>query len=388
VLLDENGRAQSIVGALQDVTEIRASEAALRMSEERLELAARGSSDGLWDWRDISDDAFWVSPRYAELLGYTTEEFVAGASFVRELVHPDDRDGVEEKIREHLAGRARFDTELRLRTRAAGYRWFRLRGEAFPGADGRPRRMAGSLVDIHERREADARLRRYQEELRFLAEAVSKAAEEERRRIGTELHDRTIQTLGFMRVKLSELRARTPAPESAELVARLFELLDSAIGETRLLLQELGPPMLYELGFEPAVEWLAERAEKQYGFSCTIACDQIPSLGEDAAAVLFQAVRELLTNVGKHAEARKVAVSIAAGEGGIVVCVEDDGIGFAPADRNQSPTSEGNFGLFSIRERLRVLGGELGIDSSPGKGARITLRAPLNEVESVSHASA
>jgi len=102
-------------------------------------------------------------------------------------------------------------------------------------------------------------------------------------------------------------------------------------------------------------------------------------LGESGQVVLFQAVRELLTNVGKHARATEVSVSIRHDEGSLHIEVADDGIGFDPARVDPPSVTRGGFGLFSIRERLRLLGGVMMIDSKVGNGTRVVLTAPLDE---------
>jgi len=380
---DDTGKPTRVVGVSWDITEIRAGEEALRRSEQRFELAAQGSSDGLWDWPDLGGDRFWVSPRYAELLGYPQKAFPESRLAALEMVHPDDLAGLSESLAAHIRSDDPFDVEIRMRRRDGEYRWFRLRGSSQRDGAGHATRMSGSLLDVDDRKRADEKLALYREQLRWLAEGISKASERERRRIGAELHDRTIQSLGFMRVRLGELRAALDdGRPSPALIDEIVRLADGAIRETRSLLQELSPPVLYELGFEPAVEWLAERAEQLYGFKCKAACrGASANLDDDTEVVLFQAVRELLANVGRHARASKVEVSVQREDDQLVVRVSDDGIGFAGAAIEARPTEAGGFGLFSIGERMLVLGGVMEIHSEEGKGSCIVLRLQLDDAD-------
>ncbi len=380
-VFDEAGKPTHVLGAAWDITDLREGEEARRHSEERLELAATGSSDGLWDWPDLREDYYWVSPRFEELLGYATGELSTSLGAGAELVHPEDMDRVVHGFEAHLESDVPYDVEVRMRTVDGGYRWFRQRGRIYRSPDGTPHRMAGSLLDIDERKRADEQLVAYQEQLRALAEAVSKAAEGERRRIGTELHDGAIQSLGYMRVKLAEFRAGLYGSErDHELLAEIFQLADDTIRETRALLQELSPPVLYELGFAPAVEWLAERAEDLYGYACRVDCLGVDiALTRDTEVVLFQAVRELLTNAGRHSSAKNVSVVALSRNDEFVVQISDDGIGFTPEQESAVPRNTGGFGLFNLRERLRVLDGRLEIESQVGQGAKVGLRVPLNE---------
>jgi PAS domain S-box-containing protein len=385
-VFDDAGKATSIVGVSWDVTDIRAAEEALRRSEERFELATAGSTDGLWDWPDTSTPDYWVSARCAALLGYDVADFPSSTTVVKDVIHPLDLQRVSERLQAHLKHDEPYDVEMRMRRRDGAYRWYRVRGRASRDDDGRAVRVSGSLLDIDDGKRADEKLVLYQEQLQWLAEGVSKAAERERRRIGAELHDRTIQSLGFLRVKLGELRAGLASGNGAPgLIDEIVGLTEGTIQETRALLQELSPPVLYELGFEPAVEWLAERAEQLYGFECRVDCRGAGAeLGDDSEVVLFQAVRELLANAGRHAAAANLEVSVRRERDELVVRVTDDGVGFSAEAVELPPNENGGFGLFSIRERMKVLGGALEIYSEPQDGTRIVLRLPVGEVDECS----
>jgi signal transduction histidine kinase len=126
------------------------------------------------------------------------------------------------------------------------------------------------------------------------------------------------------------------------------------------------------------LEWLVENARKNRGLLATFKADpQEPDLDDDVRVVLFQAARELLMNVTKHANAKKVEVSMHGTGKAVRIQVEDDGVGFDPAHL-QSRTSDG-FGLFTIRERIEYLGGQLRVASRPGRGTRVTLAVPLQQ---------
>ncbi|MFA6464988.1 MAG: PAS domain-containing protein [Desulfurivibrionaceae bacterium] len=134
-------------------------EAELRESEERFALAASGSSNGLWDWPDLDQDARWWSAQWYHLLGYEENEIPATGENLRLLLHPDDLPRIEEAWQLHFEKRIPFDLEYRMRCKDGTYRWFRGRGQALWGADGRPRRMSGSIEDIHARRIAEQALK-------------------------------------------------------------------------------------------------------------------------------------------------------------------------------------------------------------------------------------
>ncbi|MHB1349433.1 MAG: PAS domain S-box protein [Desulfobulbus sp.] len=132
---------------------------ALAQNEERYDLAVQGSSDGIWDWEERRGDTLWCSPRIYQMLGYSPGELCSGISAWREIVHPDDRERVEQTLREHLARLEPIDLELRLRSKQMGYRWFRGRGRPTLDGPDNHRRLAGTLQDITELKNALQQLR-------------------------------------------------------------------------------------------------------------------------------------------------------------------------------------------------------------------------------------
>jgi signal transduction histidine kinase len=141
--------------------------------------------------------------------------------------------------------------------------------------------------------------------------------------------------------------------------------------------------VLYELGFEAAVNWLAKQTRKRFGLEVEFADDGKPKpLNTDIRVLLFQAVRELLVNVVKHARAKKAKVFICRIQKAIQITVEDNGVGFnVEAISAAKDPAKGGFGLFNIRERLDQIGGSVIINARAGKGTLITLTAPIEKQE-------
>ncbi|MBN1547733.1 MAG: PAS domain S-box protein [Syntrophaceae bacterium] len=236
------------------------------------------------------------------------------------------------------------------------------------------------IRDIGERKRADEEIRKYQERLRTLALEISLLQERERRQIAIDLHDHIGQNLAFAKMKLGALLETSGDLGNGGSLHEVFSLVDQTIRDTRSLVFELSPPVLYELGFAAGIDWLVERFQKEHGIR--VECEQnrepIP-LDEDMRIVLFQIVRELLVNVAKHARADQVKVNIRRVRSHIRIGVTDNGIGFNPSLAETARGERGGFGLFSIRERMTYLGGELHIYSDARSGTRIILRAPLKQ---------
>ncbi|HEX9301205.1 MAG TPA: diguanylate cyclase [Casimicrobiaceae bacterium] len=150
-------------------------EHALRVSEERFDLAVAGSNAGIWDWNVRTGEVYY-SHRYKELLGYADDEFPNTLESFLDHLHPDDRSVRLAALNEHRAHGAPYDAEFRLRTRSGEYRWFRARGKSVRDAKGEAVRMAGSITDITDRKNAEAQLYaekdRAQVTLQSIAEGV------------------------------------------------------------------------------------------------------------------------------------------------------------------------------------------------------------------------
>ena len=262
---------------------------------------------------------------------------------------------------------------------AHGRRCLDVHYDPYFGEDGKVSGVVATLRDITDVKKTDTKLHEYQDQLRTLASEISLAEERQRRRIAVELHDRTIQSLALSRIKLGALREALAEEVDRTALEDIRALIDQTISDTRTLVFELSPPVLYELGFEPAIEWLVERLQEDYGIVARVAAEgQVNMLDRNLQIVLFQAVRELLANVAKHAHATEATVSIAAREDHVVIGVVDNGVGFDPSTTGTLTSKGTKFGLFSIRERLDLLGGWLTIDSRPGSGTRVTLTAPYS----------
>jgi PAS domain S-box-containing protein len=228
------------------------------------------------------------------------------------------------------------------------------------------------LVDITDRKRAEAALRK-------LASDLVMAEERERKRIAGVLHDDIAQILAAVRMRLELLRD-IPSDQKDKTLLETKDLLLGSIRETRALMNDLGNPLLFDLGLKAACESLADRLMDKHPvrISCDIR-DEYKRLDPDIKIFLFQLTRELLNNVMRHSHARNACVTIGMEDGHFRLKVTDDGVGF-DSQTLGTPTLEGGFGLYSIRERLIAMNGSLSIESAPGTGTVVTaiLPAALN----------
>ena len=210
--------------------------------------------------------------------------------------------------------------------------------------------------------------------LRALASDLTLTEQRERQRLATELHDYLAQLLVFGRLKLSQAKRGNLGP-AAPIVQELDDMLVEALNYTRSLVAQLSPPVLREFGLVVAIKWLAEQM-RRHEMTVAVQCDlDLESLREDHAVLLFQSARELLINVSKHAGTKEASITAWVEAGMLHLCVADKGTGFDQTI-SSADASAPMFGLFSIRERMDALGGRMVIDSSPGRGTKITLVVP------------
>jgi signal transduction histidine kinase len=225
--------------------------------------------------------------------------------------------------------------------------------------------------DVHRRDKNE--ITRQSARLRELAREVALAEERQRRAIALDLHDHLGQALAFIRMQLSDLQGDVVFSGFEGRIEGITSLLDKAIAYTRTLTAQISPPVLYELGFQPAVAWLADQVSSKHGLPVRVHATGDASVEEEAGRImLFLAVRELLINAVKHSNARRAEILLDGDDDTVRVEVRDDGEGFDP----EAPTCREGFGLFSIAERIRSLGGTVHIDSAPGTGTRVALTIP------------
>ena len=233
--------------------------------------------------------------------------------------------------------------------------------------------------EVEARLEAEQRIRADQEQLRDLTSQLLGAEDKERRDIAVALHDSVGQILAFLKMELGELLRSDLAEDALVKLKRIRDQVNEAIKRTRSLTFEISPPELYTLGLESAIEELAERFSYERQLICRVHdSEEDKPLSEQVKVLLYRSVRELLINTAKHAQAQTVDITLSQKGHCIEIVVEDDGVGcdlsrFTDGVRYQA----GGFGLYSIRERLTHMGGQVNIESDNGRGTRVTLLAPL-----------
>ena len=380
-LFDSNGIPDRVCGISTDITERKRAEEVLRNSKEKYNRLIENLQDNYFFYSHNTEGVFtYLSPAITNILGYTTEEFLTHYS---EYMTDNP---INEKVIRHtdlsINGIKQPPYELEIYHKDGSVHTLKIQEVPVFDKNHKVIAVEGIAEDITESKRAEEKLAIYQTQLKHLSSALSLTEERERRRISEDLHDRIGQALTVIKMKLEELKNPQVDTDSGRVLNETGALLDNAIQETRTLTFEISPPLLYELGFESAVEWLIEQFMERHNIPIEYdGNDDGSKLDDDVSFFLFKSVRELLFNVIKHASADRIKVSVRREKHSIRISIQDDGIGFNFSKAQFSVNNLSSFGLFSMHERMEHFGGNFDIVSKPGKGARITLIMPLKPEE-------
>ena len=364
VTRSNEGEPLRIVGSITDISEkVLAEEERDRLFNLSVDMLSVGGFDGSFHQ---------LNPAWVRVLGWSRDD-ILGERLLH-FVHPEDRVFMEGALEALQAGETVRDEECRFRCRDGSYRWLSWASFPYPEHE-----LIFSVVrDVTEQKEAETKVMEYQDRLRSLSNQLSVVEERQRQQLANAIHDGLAQQLFGVRAQVTLLKYPESLSNYQEAIEGILEVIDDTMKEARSLSFELFPPVLHEVGLEAALTWLAHNFNTKTGVHCSVLVDgEGEELAGDLRAMAYQSVRELLTNVYKHAEATEVTISINYVPGYLTLLVDDNGVGFdisliQPEQLDQSS----GFGLFSIRERLRSLGGRMLVDSRPGHGSRIFLSIP------------
>ena len=393
-----------VLSVFRDDTARRATEEALRDSQERLQLALDSTNDALFDWH-VPERVVDVNPRYYHMLGYELGDIeLRPAGWIR-LVHPEDYPRVRRDVLMRLdVSMERFDVEYRMRTKPGDYIWVRMRGKVTNRDEsGRPLRIAGTLMEITDRKQAEQELARTTE----LAQAAARAKSAFLANMSHEIRTPLTAILGLIQLLDDE-----PLPERAnEAVGLMRQAGESLMGIINDILElsqiEAGVKLIRLAPYDPAagaaeaVSLLRHNAEKRrLELRLEVAAD-LPALVEGDAARIRQVLLNLLSNALKFTEQGRVVLRVETGrdsnaEPVLAYSVTDTGIGIEPALQQQlfrpftqADTSASRrhggtgLGLAISRRLVEQMGGQIQLESEPGRGSKFSFTLPLRLAQAV-----
>jgi PAS domain S-box-containing protein len=352
----------------------RTAERRTRESQEHLDVLVRGVQDYAILMLDAGGMVVSWNEGARRIKGYSEEEIV-NQHFSRFYTEEDRRTGLPQWMLDTAVAEGHVDREG-WRVRKDGSRfWATVTITPLRDADGTLRGYVKITRDDTERRAADERLRELSAERQRLLASLITAAEEERRRIASDIHDDPVQKISALGVRLDMLARAHPGLADDPGFHKAAEAARVSISSLRRLMFDVHPYSLDQDGIESALSALVQREQDEHRdvrfvFTARLA---VPVAGS-AAHALYRIAQEALSNVDRHARATTVQVCLESRDESVEMSIGDDGAGFEPGPAG-SP--HGHLGLTAMRERTELAGGEWSIDSVPGQGTTVRARLPL-----------
>lgn len=370
------GWNEVLVNRLQLVAQVFTNALARRRHDKRLQdskarLAAGAELAGLAFYEvDFGEKAIYIDERFRNLCGMPREQGLDALAYWIEHLHPDDSERVLEMRRQlHEGSLERLSIEYRYLHPAHGEKWIQhLAGVSRRDSTRQVVHTYGVLRDVTENK-------RVENDMRDLSRRLIRAQEDERALLARELHDDVTQRLAVLAIEVgrAELAASAGGAVAESMQAVRGELIRLS-EDVHSLAYQLHPSVLQELGLAEALRAECERRLRQSGLDLSTKLDPLPAeVGKDAALCLFRVAQEALNNVARHAGARSASVTLRQMDGGVLLAVRDDGVGFEP----EHPRERMQLGLVSMRERVRLVNGTLDIESTPGRGTTIVAWVPV-----------
>ena len=392
---DAEGRPILMSGSIHDIHQRKLAEDALRRAQQRFERAIHGTQDGLWELE--ANGTAWCSPRLGELLGFDPGEFASDTNFLRQHLHPQDESIVAAATQAHFQQEVPYDVEIRLRTRAGDYRWYRARASAERDATGRPLRLSGSLQDVTDARAARDALLRATE----AAEAANRAKSEFLANVSHEIRTPMNGIIGMTGLLLDTALDRTQRDyadtirgSADSLLIVINDILDfSKIEAGKLDIEAIEVDLrstVEDVGSTMAFQAAARNLELVVHVH-----PQVPARVIGDPQRLRQCLINLVGNAIKFTRKGEIVVEVSTSgrrDGKVLTHFEvrDTGIGIAPSVLNtlfqpfvQADSSTTRhfggtgLGLSIVRRLVEMMGGEVGVESELGKGSTFWFVLPL-----------
>jgi PAS domain S-box-containing protein len=376
LIRDAHGRGLYFVAEVLDITERKRINQDLIESEGRFRLVANSAPVLIWMSGTDKLRTFF-NKCWLDFTGRTVKQEL-GEGWARG-VHPADLEHCLSISSGAFDARVDFEMEYRLRRYDGKYRWIVDYGVPRLESDGTFCGYIGSCVDITDRK-------MNAESLEELSGRLIAAQEKERGRIARELHDDFSQRLALLGIGLSRLWKKRPESEEEErtVVRELWNRTQEISSDVHRLSHQLHSSKLQHVGLGPALMGLCEEISEKYGIQVEFTDRGVaPEIPKDVGLCLFRVTQEALSNVVKHSRAKQAQVELCKARDEIRLQIVDAGAGF---DVALSRTDVG-IGLIGMRERLRLVGGKLSVQSAPTRGTAILAEVPLSVSADAAHAS-
>jgi len=364
-----------IACVLQDITERKKAEAALRDSEARFRQLAENIEEVFWI-TDLAGTTIYISPGYERIWGRSRESLYAAPKSWRQNIHPEDRSRMEPTFASDPGSTG--DYTYRIVRPDGSIRWIRDRGFPVRDESGEVIRFAGIAEDITATKCVEKELQQANTQLRVLSRRLFEVRDEERRHLARELHDEIGQALTAAKINVSSVQAAKNGDHSLRL-QETTTLLDNLLRQVRQISLDLHPSLLDDLGLAAALRSLLDQQARRAGLRAQFCAAQLAdNIGPAIETTAFRIAQEAITNILRHANAGFVSVHLRTETGALRMKIVDDGRGFDLAEIEGHTGPDRGFGLMGMRERAASVGGRVQIVSSPKRGTTVEVSLPLN----------
>jgi signal transduction histidine kinase len=350
--------------------ETKDAEQSLRQRDRELNEAQRLSRTGSWKWDPVSDAVTWSAELY-RLSGYSPDLPPPSFHDHDQFFVPESWDRLKQSVEKALRTGMPYQLDLEAFGLGGKKLWLTSRGEAVLDANGHPLYLRGATQDITDRKLSE-------EALLAMSGRLITAQEEERARIARELHDDLSQRLALLLISLQQFKqGMMPglSSQSQEHLQSIEELATDVSSDIHGLSHQLHPAKLETLGLVASLQGFCREFSLQHEIAIQFVHSNIPGpISRDVTLCLFRITQEALQNVARHSGAAEASVELSGQPDEIALCVSDSGQGFDV----ESVREATGLGLISMRERLRLVGGHLSIESRPSHGTRIHARVPFH----------
>jgi len=369
IIYDGSGQALIMNGSAQDVTELYNTQMQLEESERRLQKAQELAQLGNWEENHQTGEIYWSS-ELRKIFGLNKTKKILPRLFWKYL-HPDDLDWMKTSWFQAEKTMVPYRGIFRIKLKNGTIKHLSEQAEFMQDSQGNLIKTIGTVHDV-------TQIREYQEKLKNLSSHLQNLQEEERSRIAREIHDELGQNLTSINMDIDYLKSRGVGKTDSDLLKRLNtlgKLVNHTIKTTRKISQELRPSILDDLGLKSAIEWQVSQYKKRSDsiYKLNMIGDD-ENISTEQSTAIFRIAQESLTNIARHAEATNVEISLSIQKLFIKLEIKDDGKGIS---ENNTQNHGASFGLFGMKERASILGGELDIVSAPKEGTAIIVELPL-----------
>lgn len=373
---DEEKKMKQVVLTFVDITDAKRAEQELKRSEHDLNMAQAIAKTGSWEYDLLTQELKWSKELYRI---YELEDTPPGELYIkyRECFYPEELPSLDTTLQRAIENKKGYTYQHRIRVASGAVKHILGIGEIIQNDNGEVIGLKGTGQDISEMIKAEEKLQNSFKQIKQLVTHLQDIREQERTNMAREIHDELGQQLTGLKMYISSLYKKI-APQEEDIKEKFsstLQLIEDTIKSVRKISMDLRPSMLDDLGLMAALEWQSNEFEKRSGIDSEFINEtgnrEIPNRLKTG---LFRIYQESLTNVARHAEAKKIVSSLKLENNSLVLTITDDGKGFSFKNIESKKT----LGLFGMKERTLEMGGHYEIKSEPGKGTTVLVTVPLS----------